>query len=84
MSIEAIYAGSFDPITNGHLDIIHRALKMFDKVHVSVIDNVEKRALFSIEERIDQIKHSIHSDKIIVEGFQGFWLTTQEQKEYLN
>ena len=67
----AIYAGSFDPITKGHLDIIQRALTMFDLVHVSVIENVDKQALFSISERIDLIKNSIQSDRIIVEGFEG-------------
>ncbi|MGC6367257.1 MAG: pantetheine-phosphate adenylyltransferase [Candidatus Marinamargulisbacteria bacterium] len=71
MMNHAIYAGSFDPITKGHLDIIQRALTMFDLVHVSVIENVDKQALFSISERIDLIKNSIQSDRIIVEGFEG-------------
>ena len=80
MPKEAIYAGSFDPITNGHLDIINRALTMFDIVHVSVIENVDKTPLFTIEERIDQINNSINSDKIIVEGFQGLLVDYARKK----
>ena len=80
MPREAIYAGSFDPITNGHLDIIKRALTMFDKVHVSVIENVDKTPLFTIEERIEQIRHSIDSDKIVVEGFQGLLVDYARKK----
>ena len=71
---------SFDPITNGHLDIIKRALTMFDKVHVSVIENVDKTPLFTIEERIEQIRHSIDSDKIVVEGFQGLLVDYARKK----
>ena len=81
MAINGIYAGSFDPITNGHLDIIHRALKIFDTVYVSVIDNIEKDPLFSMDERIDLISNSIQSDRIIVEGFQGL-LVDYARKKY--
>ena len=80
MSVSAIYAGSFDPITKGHLDIIERALNIFDTVHVSVIENIDKKALFSIEERIDLIKNSIHSDRIIVEGFKGLLVDYARKK----
>ena len=56
----AIYPGSFDPITNGHLDIIERALNIFDHVIVAVTRNVEKEApLFSEKERKDLISESI-------------------------
>lgn len=47
----AIYPGSFDPITNGHLDIIQRGCKIFDKVIVAVLINIDKKGLFTIEER---------------------------------
>ena len=84
MSVSAIYAGSFDPITNGHLDIIHRALNVFDVVHVSVIDNLEKQPLFTIEEGIDLISNSIHSDRVIVEGFQGLLVDYAREKQIFN
>ena len=53
-----IYAGSFDPITNGHLDILKRALKIFDKVIVLVAVNPDKKSRFSIEERVNMIKEA--------------------------
>ena len=84
MAINGIYAGSFDPITNGHLDIIHRALKIFDTVYVSVIDNIEKDPLFSMDERIDLISNSIQSDRIIVEGFQGLLVDYARKKNIFN
>ena len=52
----AIYPGSFDPVTNGHLDVIQRAARIFDKVVVAVADNTNKKALFSIKERVDMLK----------------------------
>lgn len=54
----AIYPGSFDPITKGHLDIIKRAAKVFDKVIVVVMKNPTKKYLFSEEERLDMIAHA--------------------------
>jgi pantetheine-phosphate adenylyltransferase len=51
----AIYPGTFDPITNGHIDIIKRALLLFDKVIIVIAINTEKKPLFSLEERIDMI-----------------------------
>jgi len=80
MSVSAIYAGSFDPITKGHLDIIERALNIFDVVHVSVIENIDKSALFTIEQRIDLIKNSIQSDRIVVEGFKGLLVDYARKK----
>jgi pantetheine-phosphate adenylyltransferase len=55
----AIYPGSFDPVTNGHLDVIERARKLFDEVIVAVAHNDEKEALFSLEERLELLKQSI-------------------------
>jgi pantetheine-phosphate adenylyltransferase len=52
----AIYPGSFDPVTNGHLDVIQRAARVFDKVVVAVANNTSKEALFSINERVDLLK----------------------------
>ena len=68
----AVYPGSFDPITNGHLDILNRGLELFDKVIVAVAYNIEKKALFSVEERMELIKLSVnHSDHVIVDNFNG-------------
>ena len=80
MAISAIYAGSFDPITNGHMDIIQRALNIFDEVYVSVIDNVDKRPLFSIDERMDMISNSVQSDRVVVEGFKGLLVDYARKK----
>jgi pantetheine-phosphate adenylyltransferase len=52
----AVYPGSFDPITNGHMDIVHRASKIFDELIVAISNNPNKKHLFSIEERIDYVK----------------------------
>src|SRR3989440_4729286 len=55
----AIYPGSFDPVTNGHLDVIDRALKLFDEVIVAVAHNDQKHPLFSLEERLDLLKGAL-------------------------
>lgn len=60
----AIYPGSFDPITNGHLDIIIRACKIFDKVYVTALNNPNKKTLFSVEERKDMIEQIILDEKL--------------------
>lgn len=52
----AVYPGSFDPITNGHLDIIKRAAKLYDKVVVGVLDNINKKPVFTAEERMKMIE----------------------------
>jgi pantetheine-phosphate adenylyltransferase len=68
----AVYPGSFDPITNGHLDILNRGLELFDKVIVAVAFNIEKSALFSVEERMELIKLSVNGDEnVIVDSFNG-------------
>ena len=68
----AIYPGSFDPITNGHLDIITRGSKIFDKLIVGVLVNIDKVGLFSIEERVELIKRvTSHLDHVEVVSFNG-------------
>jgi pantetheine-phosphate adenylyltransferase len=52
----AVYPGSFDPVTNGHLDIIHRAAKVFDKLIVAVLNNSSKNPLFTVEERVELLQ----------------------------
>lgn len=54
----AIYPGSFDPVTNGHLDIIERGLSLFDKIIVAILYNPAKKSLFSVEERIEMLQTS--------------------------
>ena len=57
--IKALYAGSFDPVTRGHLDIIRKALMTFDSVHVAVGTNVRKQRMFSVEQSTDLIRRSL-------------------------
>ena len=58
MSSKAIYPGSFDPMTYGHMDIIRRSAEIFDELTVSVLNNVNKTALFSVEERVNILKEA--------------------------
>ena len=58
----AVYPGTFDPITYGHIDVIKKSLKIFDKVIVAAAENINKDYLFSIEERVDIIKNSLFKD----------------------
>ncbi len=68
----ALYPGSFDPITNGHLDIITRGSKIFDKLIVGVLVNIDKVGLFSIEERVELIKRvTSHLENVEVVSFNG-------------
>ncbi len=55
----AIYPGSFDPVTNGHLDIIERGCKLFDEIIIAVVVNPEKRALFTVEERREMLEEAL-------------------------
>ena len=55
----AVYPGSFDPITNGHMDIIERASALFDKLIVGVYEKPDKKLLFSIEERADMVEKAV-------------------------
>jgi len=67
-----IYPGSFDPITNGHLDILQRGLELFDTLVVAIAHNIEKKGLFSVEERKDLILRSVEGNRnIIVDSFEG-------------
>ncbi|MFO1475420.1 MAG: pantetheine-phosphate adenylyltransferase [Verrucomicrobiota bacterium] len=57
----AIYPGSFDPLTNGHLDVVERAVKLFDRVIVAVAKNESKNPLFSLSERLELVRQSVRS-----------------------
>jgi pantetheine-phosphate adenylyltransferase len=68
----AIYPGSFDPITNGHVDIVQRALSMFDRVVVAIANNVRKAPLFTTDERIAHIRDAVgHDPRVEVDAFEG-------------
>ena len=78
----AIYPGSFDPVTNGHLDVIERARKLFDEVIVAVAHNDEKQPLFSLEERLDLLRETAGKiDDVRIAEFSGLlveFATAQE------
>ena len=77
----AIYPGSFDPITNGHLEILKRALNIFDKVIVLVAVNDQKKSRFSVEDRVAMIKEAVEGDpRVVVDSSKG--LTVEYAKEH--
>jgi pantetheine-phosphate adenylyltransferase len=67
----AIYPGSFDPLTNGHLDIIERSTKLFDEVVVAILLNIQKQPMFSAEERIEMIREVVPYTNVRVATFDG-------------
>lgn len=76
----AIYAGSFDPITRGHEDLIHRSCEFVDKLVVAVADNSSKKPLFSPDERVDLIKHAVgKKSRVEVLQFQGLLVSFARQ-----
>ena len=78
----AIYPGSFDPMTLGHLDVIKRASKMFDELTVSVLDNKAKNALFSVEERVSILKEATKDlPNVTVDSFNGLLIDYASQKD---
>ncbi|MCX7695581.1 MAG: pantetheine-phosphate adenylyltransferase [Caloramator sp.] len=83
MSKTVVYPGSFDPITNGHLDIIQRASKIFDRVIVAVLENPEKKnPLFNVNERVELIKRVTKDiENVEVESFRGLLIDFMRKKE---
>jgi pantetheine-phosphate adenylyltransferase len=68
----AVYPGSFDPITYGHLDIIERGLEVFDEIIVAVAHNIDKKSLFTTSERLDLIRAAVNGNpRVMVDTFQG-------------
>lgn len=76
-----IYPGSFDPVTNGHLDIIHRAARLFDRVIVAVASNEAKEPLFSLEERVDLAKSAIEDlPNVEIDSFDGLLVSYVKER----
>ena len=79
---KAIYPGSFDPMTCGHLDVIRRSASIFDELTVSVLNNVNKSALFSVEERVNILKEATKDlPNVKVESFSGLLIDYAKEKK---
>ncbi|MYM63717.1 pantetheine-phosphate adenylyltransferase [Pseudomaricurvus sp. HS19] len=77
-----VYPGTFDPITNGHIDLVERACRLFDKVTVAVAANTKKNPLFSLEQRVDQVSRVLgHLDNVEVCGFSVLLADLVQQKK---
>ncbi|MDO4697321.1 MAG: pantetheine-phosphate adenylyltransferase [Pasteurellaceae bacterium] len=82
MTQTVLYAGTFDPITNGHLDIIQRAAKLFDKVIVAVANSPSKQPLFSLEQRIELVEQSCqHLPNVQAVGFSGLLANFADEQQ---
>lgn len=81
--ITAIYPGSFDPVTNGHIDIAERALRVADKLIIAVLNNSEKTPLFSTEERVKMLQDTVGQKHpaIEIEAFSGLTVEYARQKD---
>jgi pantetheine-phosphate adenylyltransferase len=77
----AVYPGTFDPVTNGHIDLLERSLGIFDEVIVAVAENPKKQPLFSIDERIAMFRQASRKyRKVIIEGFDGLLVDYARKK----
>ncbi len=78
----AVYPGTFDPVTNGHIDLVERSRTIFDVVIVAVAENPKKTPLFSLEERIAMLKRVTAKQKnVVIEGFDGLLVDYVRQKK---
>lgn len=77
----AIYPGSFDPLTNGHLDVIERAIKLFDRVVVAVAKNESKQPLFTLKERLELVRRSVkHLKGVEADSFDSLLVNYVEER----
>lgn len=82
---KAVFPGSFDPLTNGHLDIIRRACNLFEEVNIAVVHNPDKSSLFSLEERCDLINEVLKAEKLVASvGYFSGLLVEYLKKEKSN
>jgi pantetheine-phosphate adenylyltransferase len=82
MSAKAIYPGSFDPLTNGHVDLIKRGAKLFSHLTVAVLNNPAKEPLFSVEERVEMLEEATRSrENVSVATFGGLMVEFARQQE---
>jgi pantetheine-phosphate adenylyltransferase len=78
----AVYPGTFDPVTNGHIDLAERSLRMFDKVIVAIAANPKKQPLFDLQERIAMFKLATAGfRRLVIEGFDGLLVDYVRQKK---
>jgi pantetheine-phosphate adenylyltransferase len=81
----AVYPGSFDPLTFGHIDIVGRALKIFDRVIISVAKNVRKNYMFSLNDRIEFLKEYFKDNNYVtIDTFDGLLVTYLKKNRYKN
>lgn len=72
MTIRAVYPGTFDPVTNGHIDLIARSSALFDQVSVAILKNKDKTPLFSIDERVEMLTEAVQSlPNVSITAFEG-------------
>lgn len=76
---KAVYPGSFDPITNGHIDIIRRGMRIFDQVVVGILVNEDKHPLFDSDERMELIRETIDDSRLEIRTFSGLLVTFMEE-----
>jgi pantetheine-phosphate adenylyltransferase len=77
----AIYPGSFDPVTNGHLDLIHRGLKIFDRIIVAILQNPKKQFLFPLDERMEMLRISLNgAPRVEIDSFDGLLVDYAAQR----
>jgi pantetheine-phosphate adenylyltransferase len=82
MKIRAVYPGTFDPVTNGHIDLIQRSAELFDRVIVAVLKNTEKTPLFTVAERVEMLEEVVEGLKnVSVTTFQGLLVDFADQSK---
>jgi pantetheine-phosphate adenylyltransferase len=82
MKIRAVYPGTFDPVTNGHIDLIQRSAELFDRVIVAVLMNTEKSPLFTVAERVEMLEEVVEGLKnVSVTTFQGLLVDFADQNK---
>jgi pantetheine-phosphate adenylyltransferase len=78
----AVYPGSFDPLTNGHVDIIERGARLFDRIVVAILRNAEKQPLFSVEERVGLLRDAFRDEpKVEIDTFEGLLVDYVAQRD---